>query len=186
MKLIAVTLVVVAAGCGPGGLPADDSDGGVTPATGIYRLSRTSTGDCTPAVADAGLDAFVIQDQPGALRILVPQPSFGPPQGLGLTWMTEILQDGKTTLPSDLCGARVSDTLTTEQATSDHLRVRRVEIFSDVAESTCSPTARPTNDCTLTTELDYQLTQPCSSLCIDAELLDAGLSTGFPTLSCIC
>jgi hypothetical protein len=186
MRLIAITAALVVAGCAPGAVPNGAADGGTTlatPTTGIYRLSEHSTGDCMPALADDSAGAFVIQDPSGDLRILVPLPSFASPSGLGVTWRKEVLHDGTSTIVSDLCGAKLSGTFSTEQSTSDHLRVRRVDAFGDVAASTCSPAARPTNDCTLTTEIDYQLVQPCTSQCIQLGMLD---SNGIPELSCSC
>jgi hypothetical protein len=186
MRLIAITAALVVAGCAPGGVPNGDADGGTTltaPTTGIYQLSEHSTGDCMPALGDDSAAAFVMQDPSGDLRILVPLPSFGSRSGVGVSWMTEVLHDGTSTIQSDLCGATVSGTFSTEESTSDHLRVRRLDAFSNVAASTCSPAARPTNDCTLATELDYQLMQPCTSQCIQFGMLD---SNGIPELTCSC
>jgi hypothetical protein len=172
MKLIAITTALVAAGCVPAGLP-DGADGG-TPTTGLYRLTQTTTGNCLPAELDGTSFGYVDGDKPPALLISVTPEMFGTPAagvpGYGTSLEALEVPNGQSLAHDyDLCNANMSQVFTVEEQAADHLRVRRDDTLSAVAggDPACLPTSSlPSADCTQSTEIEYQLMQPCPQSCI--------------------
>jgi hypothetical protein len=174
MRWIVIATALVAAGCVPPGLP-DGADGGA-PTTGLYRLTQTTTGGCVPAEVDGTSFGYVDGDKAPALVISVTPEMFGTPPAGSVAYgvSVEVLEipDGQaTTHTFELCTANVSATFTVEEQAADHLRVRRDDTLSGVANQNpaCVLNGLPSMDCTQSSEIDYQLMQPCPQSCIQAD-----------------
>lgn len=173
MKLIVLTAILVAAGCAPGGLP-DGADGGA-PTTGIYRVTQRTTGNCSPAALDGSGSGYVVSDRPPVLMLSLSTETFGAPAaGLpGFGSSLEVFQIRNGSLPHDFdyCNAQMHQLFTVEQQTIDHVRLRRDDTLSGVAtaNSICLPNALPSGDCTQSSVIDYQLTEPCPQSCIQTD-----------------
>ncbi|HEY2746301.1 MAG TPA: hypothetical protein VGL86_16820 [Polyangia bacterium] len=172
MKMIAITAALVAAGCVQTGVSGDDADGG-TPTTGIYHVTQTTTGNCREV--DGSGAGVVFVDDPGTIRVSIFGETFSTPTGGPpvFGWSEEFIDipDGFLTHTFPTCNAEVQQILTVEAVSADHVRVRRDDTYSGIAgaDPTCLPNFIPSSDCTQTTEIDYQLTDPCPSTCIQSD-----------------
>ncbi|HXU73680.1 MAG TPA: hypothetical protein VN947_30385 [Polyangia bacterium] len=172
MKLIAITSILVAAGCGA--QPGD-------PTSGIYQLTETRSGDCRTQQPDDTVVAKLVADTPAQLGLQLSPGWYGDPgASRGPVLIDEPLASGPSVRDYQYCeGVLDHRVITVESATSDHLHARLVETFSNVAaasaDALCPMGAAPVADCMQTTELDYVLVQPCPSRCIEAQ--DAPPST---------
>ena len=184
MRLIAVTCTLFAAGCVT---PPIDGGDGSAPTTGIYRLTETRSGDCQTLQPDDSLDAELVAQGSSAIALFMSSPWFGDPSTiLGRSYVVFTVDNGSFAHDDLMCSGVIDHrALTVESSAPDHLRVRRVDSFSNVAAGTgdCTPGIVPIADCAQTTELDYTLVEPCAKSCIQS---DFDPTTGAPILRCSC
>ena len=170
MRMIAITTALVVAGCSPAGL-SDGADGG-TPTTGIYQVTPTTSGGCLPAAEVPDGNGIVSVEAPGVILLSMHGESFGPPLAgipAGIAGGQFVhLADGTITQSFDFCGTHLQQTVTLEEQAADHVRARRVDIFSGVPATPVCTASVPLNDCTQTTEIEYRLTTPCPATCIQS------------------
>jgi hypothetical protein len=180
LRLIAITLVA-------GGCTAAPLGSGGAPTTGIYQLTESRSGSCTPALADDTISAYVDGEHPGSPLLYMSGPWFGPP-GIGMSEMAIVLEHGSATLQSNYCNAELHREFVLDDAEGEHVHAHHVDTFTGVAgpqSAPCLTGALPAADCTQTIELDYVLTQPCPKECIQSgEPLDP--SSFRPSIKCSC
>jgi len=188
MRMIPITCLTVVAGCAAAPLPTDGN-----PTSGIYQLTETRSGDCIQQQPDDTIDGYVIAGTSPALSLYMTAPTFAPADPangwFGVGYVFFEVPSSPFARATLMCGGATDHmTITVEAATADHVRGRRVDSFSDVAGNlgACAPGMLPAADCSVTTELDYTLRQPCPRSCIQTGDPDPNDSNFVPTLSCSC
>ncbi|HEX9101600.1 MAG TPA: hypothetical protein VF997_05315 [Polyangia bacterium] len=170
----------------------DAADGGGTAPTGIYSLRETRTSDCWPPAANASdvATASVIAAGSSTVNLWFSDPSFLTPPGSEPprpSWGGSDVVDGSATSDTIRCGVSQRRVITIEGQSAELLTARIVDTFSDVAKLTqpCEPGALPARDCSVTTELRYELAQPCAAACLRF-VEPSGAKGGPGTFECGC
>jgi hypothetical protein len=179
--LLAITFFVfAAAGCTH---PMKD-DG--TPNTGLYLLTETRTGSCTPtSVPTDRIQAAVIASGAGKLRLSMGDVVHVPVQ-LGDSFEVIDVIGGTVTFELTRCNAALHREITIERTDSDRVDARKLDRWSNLAaaDRSCG-IALPADDCAEVTTLDYELSEPCPRECIKGSSHPDPV-TGAPAWSCSC
>jgi hypothetical protein len=168
--MIALTVLTLAVGCVA--RPIDVGGDGSPPTTGIYHLTETRTTTCTPVaeVAHEETEAVVVTDDASHLGVSFTVASVRHPE----FWVARsvALVDGANAVELGTCGTHRRQTLRVVHQSGDSLVLQHVDTWAGVADG--DPTTCPTEidlpqaDCATTTELRYQLDDPCPLECLKA------------------